>query len=76
MISNDILLYIEIGVKLNCHQRGFVQQLIETDAETRSQTLGRAQEMLLKRGIVGDRTLKENPNNQQTWTHKGSLRQS
>jgi hypothetical protein len=31
---NDILLYLQTGAWHNHHQRGFTQQLMETDAET------------------------------------------
>jgi hypothetical protein len=41
----------------NCHQRGFTQQLIETDAET-SQTVGGAWGILLKKGKKGCRNQK------------------
>jgi hypothetical protein len=31
--GNDILLYLKTGARPICHQRGFTQQLVETDAE-------------------------------------------
>jgi hypothetical protein len=36
---NDSLLYLQTGGYHNCHLVGFTQQLMETDAETHSQTL-------------------------------------
>ena len=36
---NDIL-YLNTGAYHNCPLRGFIQQLMEIDAETHSQTLG------------------------------------
>jgi hypothetical protein len=41
------------------HQRGFTQQLMETVAETHSQTLGRARGILLKRREEGLKETKE-----------------
>ena len=49
-MHNNILIYSEIGVCPNCHQKGFIQHLLEADAETHNQTLGHAQGILLKRG--------------------------
>ena len=43
MIPNDSLLYEQIGALLNCYQRDFIQKLMGADADTHSQTLGRAQ---------------------------------
>jgi hypothetical protein len=37
------------GAYYDCYQRGFIQQLIETDGKTHSQTLGRAGGLLWKR---------------------------
>ena len=34
------MVYLEIGAYPNCHQRDFIKQLMETDAETHSQTGG------------------------------------
>ena len=34
----------------NCHQRAFIQELMETDAEIHSQALGQAQGILIKKG--------------------------
>lgn len=42
MMPKDILLYSKIGEYPNCHQRGFIQKLMETDPETQSQALGSA----------------------------------
>ena len=39
----------QIGDYPDCHQRGFIQQLMETDTEIHSQTLGQVLEILLKR---------------------------
>jgi hypothetical protein len=49
MAPNDILLYSDITAQPTCHQRGAIQQLILTDAETYSQTLDGIQEILQKR---------------------------
>lgn len=44
MIPNNILLYSQISVQPNHHQRGFLlQHLMEADAEIHSKTLGGAQ---------------------------------
>lgn len=43
IISNGILLYLQIGSQPSSHQRGFLQQLIGTDTETDSQILSRVQ---------------------------------
>jgi hypothetical protein len=58
MIPIDILL----------HQRGIIQQLIGTDTETYSQTLGRAWGILRKRRgkDCGSQTAQENIQNQPT----------
>ena len=58
---NDILLYSHIGAESNCHQKGVLKQLIETDAETHWQVLARVWGILLKRGrkiveLKGSRT--------------------
>jgi hypothetical protein len=60
MIPNDILLYSYTG-----HLRGFIQPLMETDAETHSPTLGRAWRIPWKRGgmTVGARGVKDTPRN-------------
>lgn len=51
MVSNDVLLYPEIGTYSICHQRRLIQQLVETDAtENNSQTLDRAKGTLKKWG--------------------------
>ena len=47
MMANNILLYVKIGTVPNCHQKGFVQQLMETDQTHR---LGRAWGIMHKRG--------------------------
>jgi hypothetical protein len=74
MIPNDTVLYSQTEAWHNSHQRDFIQQLMETDVEIHSQTLGKAQEILLKRvrkEPEGSRTPQENPQNQLTWTHGG-----
>ena len=43
-VLNNIILFenaISIGAQPTCNQRGFLQQLMVTDAETFNQTLGR-----------------------------------
>ena len=72
-----ILCYSQIGALPNYHQRGFTQQLVGTDAETHSQALGRALEILLKlrkkdfwnqRGQGHHKKIQ----NQLTWTNRVS----
>ena len=46
MISDAILLYSYMGTLHNCHQKGFIQQLMRADAKSHSQTLGGAQEAM------------------------------
>lgn len=43
MISNDILLYLQIRASPSQPQRGFIHYLMETDSEAHSKMLGRAQ---------------------------------
>lgn len=50
---NDTLLCLQTGAKHNCHLRGFIQQRMETDADSHSQTLGGAWGILWKRGRKG-----------------------
>ena len=51
MMLNDIMLYSQIDEYHNCHQRAFIQELLETDLKTLSQALGSAWGiLLLKRG--------------------------
>ena len=50
MMSDNILLYSWINAHPNCHQRYFIQPLMETDAKTHSQSFGRALGILVKRG--------------------------
>jgi len=38
----SMIICSKIDTKLNSHLKGFTQQLMETDAETNSQILGRA----------------------------------
>lgn len=46
----NIVLYLERRAQNKCQQRGFIQQLMETDTKTQSQTLGGASGILRKRG--------------------------
>ena len=36
MMHNDILLSSKVGAQFSSHQGGFIQQLVDTDAETHS----------------------------------------
>lgn len=40
MIPNGTWVYSEFSAQPNCHQRGFLRQLMVTGAETYNQTLG------------------------------------
>jgi hypothetical protein len=74
MVPNDILLYSSIGISPSCHQRGFTQQLMETDTKTLSQTLFRVLEDR-EEGFYepeGSRIAQENLQNQLSWVHRGS----
>lgn len=65
----------------NCHQKGFTQQLMETDVETHSQTLGRAWGILMRgrersEGARRSRAPQQNLQNQLTWAYRGSQRRN
>lgn len=60
--------YTRIIEYLCCHQSGFTHQLVEKDAETHSQTLGRAQRILWKEGLWEQRGQKHHKK-----THKINL---
>jgi hypothetical protein len=57
-----------------CHQKGFTQQLMETDAETLSEISGSVWRLLQKRQRRLKKILQENPENQLTLAHRGSQR--
>jgi hypothetical protein len=69
-------------IKNICHLRGFIQQMMETDAETHSQTLDRAQGILWKsqgwkgrlKELEGSRIPQEDLQSQLTWA-KGTYRE-
>lgn len=50
MIPSGILLYSQTDASFTCHQTGFTQQLMETEAEAHSQTVGTAWGILQKKG--------------------------
>jgi hypothetical protein len=64
---NDIPLHLETGAQPKHHQRGFTQQLMEVDAKTHSQTLGRAWEILWTRGRKDCRNQKGQGNPKKTY---------
>ena len=52
VMLNGILLYLKIGAYPSCHQRGFLQQLMEDDTDLQSNIRWRTENPVEKIAIV------------------------